>query len=68
MDTLLYINGSPFCMAAIETLIRERQDAYYDALSKADKAADATLLLSFCCRSYMIRSMKYPKVSRASWM
>ena len=42
-NTLLLYKWKPiFAWLPIETLIRERQDAYYDALGKADKAADAT--------------------------
>ena len=44
---LLYKWKSIFAWLPIETLIRERQDAYYDALGKADKAADATLFVEF---------------------
>ena len=44
---LLYKWKSIFAWLPIETLIRERQDAYYDALGKADKAADATPFVEF---------------------
>lgn len=47
-NTLLLYKWKPiFAWLPIETLIRERQDAYYDALGKADKAADATLFVEF---------------------
>lgn len=47
-NTLLLYKWKPvFAWLPIETLIRERQDAYYDALGKADKAADATPFVEF---------------------
>lgn len=47
-NTLLLYKWKPvFAWLPIETLIRERQDAYYDALGKADKAADATPFFEF---------------------
>lgn len=63
-NTLLLYKWKPvFAWLPIETLIRERQDFYYAALSKADKAADAT---PFVIRrqSYMIHSMKSLKINR----
>lgn len=47
-NTLLLYKWKPvFAWLPIETLIRERQDAYYDALGKADKAADSTPFVEF---------------------
>ncbi|MEN6470149.1 MAG: Fic family protein [Clostridiaceae bacterium] len=47
-NTLLLYKWKPvFAWLPIETLIRERQDAYYAALGKADKAADATPFVEF---------------------
>lgn len=44
---LLYKWKPVFAWLPIETLIRERQEAYYSALGKADKAADATPFVEF---------------------
>ena len=47
-NTLLLYKWKPvFAWLPIETLVRERQDAYYDALGKADRVADATPFVEF---------------------
>lgn len=47
-NTLLLYKWKPiFAWLPIETLIRERQDAYYAALGQADISADATPFVEF---------------------
>ena len=47
-NTLLLYQWKPiFAWLPIETLIRERQQAYYAALAKADQTADATPFVEF---------------------
>lgn len=47
-NTLLLYKWKPiFAWLPIETLIRERQDAYYAALGQADMSADATPFVEF---------------------
>ncbi|MDR1702746.1 MAG: Fic family protein, partial [Sporomusaceae bacterium] len=53
-QTLLLSQWKPFfAWLPVETLIRERQQEYYDALAAADKAADATVFIEFMLK--MIR-------------
>ncbi len=47
-NTLLLYKWKPiFAWLPIETLIRERRDAYYAALGQADISADATPFVEF---------------------
>lgn len=47
-NTLLLYKWKPiFAWLPIETLIRERQDAYYAALGQANISADATPFVEF---------------------
>ena len=47
-QTLLLYQWKPiFAWLPVETLIRERQQAYYDALKLADKAADSGVFVEF---------------------
>ena len=47
-NTLLLYKWKPiFAWLPIETLIRERQDAYYAALAQSDQTADATSFVEF---------------------
>ena len=47
-NTLLLYKWKPiFAWLPIETLIRERRDAYYAALGQADMSADATPFVEF---------------------
>lgn len=50
-QTLLLAQWKPFFVwLPIETLIRERQQEYYDILAIADKAADSTVFIEFMLR------------------
>jgi Fic family protein len=46
-NRLLYQWKPMFAWLPVETLIRERQQAYYDALKSADKATDAGVFVEF---------------------
>jgi Fic family protein len=53
-NTLLLYQWKPiFAWIPVETVIRERQSAYYDALGESDKAASATPLIEFLLRSIL---------------
>lgn len=47
-QTLILYNWNPsFAWIPVETIIRENQSEYYDALGKADKAADSSIFVEF---------------------
>ena len=52
--TLLLYQWKPiFAWIPLETVIRERQDEYYNALGKADKTADATPFVEFMLQAIL---------------
>ena len=52
-QTLLLTQWKPlFAWLPVETLIRERQQEYYDVLAAADRAADSTAFIEFMLRAF----------------
>ena len=52
-QTLLLSRWKPlFAWLPVETLIRERQQEYYDVLAAADRAADSTVFVEFMLRAF----------------
>ena len=53
-NTLLLCQWKPiFAWIPVETVIRERQSAYYDALEESDRAGSATPLVEFLLRAIL---------------
>lgn len=53
-NTLLLCQWKPiFAWIPVETVIRERQDGYYDALGESDKAANAVPFVEFLLRAIL---------------
>ncbi len=50
---LLYQWKTMFAWIPVETVIQERQDAYYDALGEADKIANATPFIEFLLQAIL---------------